>query len=235
MATLRLYQRPANFRLPIRYQRLPLGEVTEGRLENFSFARRINSDIVGFTVYQVGAIINISKEIEFPEANGMVPRNITYPQIYYYRVYVPERDDGYIYCVGNSIDFVEQPLMDQINLTEIGRVAFNLHALETAFNNGQLPVMGQTCILDNGTRRLHHRKINGQPFTTRDTTFETGEGVQQEIFELPVVFEGTTRYFYVYGNGTISFRGRLPSGTDGFHMLRTAYQYVRRLLRNAGN
>lgn len=226
MGTLKIYRRPENFefRLPRNYTRMPLS----GSTTNYTFCRSLVSEIPEFNLYQIGAYFLIRDEILYPEQNRLVTRQVTYPELRLYSIYVPNNGD-IIYCLGSDIDILHEPLTLFLGGREPLTTTFNLQRIETAHQNGRIHICGQRFIKRNGTIRVNQRKINGVPFSQRDPDFETGAGIINECLEVMITIGNSPKSFYVYPDGVITTKGRVSLNVDEFRLLRSAYDSLRRI------
>jgi len=224
MGTLRVYRKPENFRLPIRYTRMPL----PGSTTNYTFCRGLTSEVDGFDLYQIGVYFLIRYEILYPEENRLVEREFTCPELYTYSIYVPH-NDNLIYCVGSDIDVLHEPLSLFLGGRDPLTTTFNLQRLEDAHTNGRINILGQVCIKRGGTLRLSQRKLNGLPFAQNDPDFERGNDINNKCFEILITIDNVPKSFYVYPDGVITTKGKVPPGSEGFRLLRYPYDFLRRI------
>jgi hypothetical protein len=227
MGTLRVYTKPDGFRLPIRYQRLTIGEVNNNT--NYSFCRRIESDMPGFTKFQIGVYLHLQGEVTVPRETTVSIEPYTYPAFYDYNVYLPDNGD-ILFCVGAQIENLHEPLLAHSESTELYLVPFDLKALERAQQSGRARIKGQTCLTEGRSLRISQRKIDGHVFSPTDTSFRSGEGVEEQSLELTVQYNDKQKSVTVYTNGTITTKGRTESGTSDFGLLKRAYDQVIRFI-----
>jgi len=226
VATLQVYRKPANFRLPHRYTRLTLG----GGGQNFSFCRGLNSEIAQVQRYEIGMHWEITETYPYPGENQLTDRSITKFIQNFYSIYVPTNENLF-FCVGSNIQGLYPALTNHSGIATLNIEPIDLNALFRAYREGRFEILGQSCITDNNTLKLSQRKKDGQPFAQNDTRVRRGGDVINQNFEFFANVEGRMTPFHVYPDGRITKRGPSPSGTNNFGLLRQVYRDVMRAIR----
>jgi len=229
MVTLRVYRKPQGFHLPV-YQRLSLGESTT----NYSWCRKLTSDIPGTFIYEVGTYVQRQLIIEYPEERTMRNRDITIHDLSKYYLYVPRTGDVF-YCIGQKMDNLETPLRAHSGVDAIFVAPIDLILLQQAYERGSIGLRGQSCIIDQGTTKIRIRKVGAQTFGRQDRRIQRGDDVENCYFEVDIPSEETFKSFFVYPDGTLTKRGRVSSDSAGFFMMRQAYEHIQRTLNPRQN
>jgi len=223
MATLKVYKKPKNFELPKKYIRLPLPNSTT----NYTFCRELLSELNEFDLYQIGTFFLVHDEILYPEEDKLITKQVTYPKLYLYSIYVPKNKD-LIYCMGHCIDYLDEPLSLFFGGKDIFTTTFDLDKLEKAHSQGRIEIIGQACLKRGGTLRVRQRKTDGMPFSQNDPDFERGNDINNDCFEILIPINSSRKSFFVYPDGVITAKGRVQSGVDSFKLLRSAYDSLKK-------
>jgi hypothetical protein len=219
MATLRVFQKPEGFELPNQYQRRVTGEGGN----NYSYVRPLNSEIDGAILHELGVYFELAETVPYPTETGIGERDITRTVFLRYRVY--DYGNDRLFCLGSSIDTLEEPLRSHSGTQNLFVAVIDLVRLDNAIQNGQLSLVGQTCVVNGGSLKKRLRKLDGIPFAPHDPEVQRGQGVTQECFELLIDVGGVAKTFYVYANGTVTSK-RAPNNAESYAILRSVYDAV---------
>ena len=193
MGTLRPFIRPENFTLPQEYIRVPFEESNR----NHSYCIPLEYDNPNYIKHQIGIYFQLNKIITRPTETGLEEVNRLVPQLYKYSIYTPSNnnDENVIFCLGSDIDLLDSALILHSNNESFDTEEVDLQRLNEAIENGNVDLIGQSCVINQGTERVKRRKLDMVPYDSNDPILERGTGVFNEYLEILIPVNGINKTF----------------------------------------